>query len=77
MIYLHIDIKLFFISLKKVKQELFFLFIIIIMWSMIMRGRNGEKIIELNNKHQFNKNKQVKKGCAKVKEKVEILISFE
>ena len=47
------------------------------MWSMIMRGRNGEKIIELNNKHQFKKNKQVKKGCAKVKEKVEILISFE
>ena len=37
----------------------------------------GEKIIELNNKHQFKKNKQVKKGCAKVKEKVEILISFE
>ena len=53
MIYLHIDIKLFFISLKKVKQELFFF--IIIMWSMIMRGRNGEKIIELNNKHQFKK----------------------
>ena len=76
MIYLHIDIKLFFISLKKVKQEFFFFFIII-MWSMIMRGRNGEKIIELNNKHQFKKNKQVKKGCAKVKEKVEILISFE
>ena len=38
---------------------------------------HGEKIIELNNKHQFKKNKQVKKGCAKVKEKVEILISFE
>ena len=47
----------------------------------VMRAVNamnvGEKIIELNNKHQFKKNKQVKKGCAKVKEKVEILISFE
>ena len=46
-------------------------------WSQIRAIVFGEKIIELNNKHQFKKNKQVKKGCAKVKEKVEILISFE
>ena len=54
-------------------------YITFMLWYIYLHTQlsSGEKIIELNNKHQFKKNKQVKKGCAKVKEKVEILISFE